>query len=275
MEQFQTFEQYKTVLGQAKEKNYRNSNCFFLPATVKQKIAEGKLFYEWADNGLLLFDDCTDFYRCYYCLHDLANPEPLQLDRDAVIEFPYNESLTEKQKREIGQISMLGFHLGRESGLMTAIPEQIVRQEPEHQRGLVSKAVQADAEQVLELIHRSFDPLFAFIPDWDEMAIAISDGRVFVIRNSERAVIATLHSGFEKGIAIIHHVAVAPNARGNGYGKALIKAYHDNYIGRTSRFQHWVDLHNRVAVNIYLGLGYEFGVRKANEYVLKMATKEN
>ena len=95
---------------------------------------------------------------------------------------------------------------------------------------------------------------------------AIGEGRVLVIRDG-RDVAAALISGFEKRIASVQQVAVAPAYRGRGFGKAIMRAYHALYADRAASFQHWVDLNNAPAVDMYLGFGYGFTLRKANEYI--------
>lgn len=48
----------------------------------------------------------------------------------------------------------------------------------------------------------------------------------------------------------------------------ILKAYHDRYKTEVMSFNHWVDLNNIAAVNMYRSFGYEFNLRKANEYIL-------
>ena len=264
MESIVTFEQYKKLTSEARSLGYRNSNCYFLPVTVKEKIARKTLYFEWLNHGLLICDDCGSFYRCYYYLHEEARPKPLSLLKDAVIELPFNTELSRAQIAQIRQIEMLGFSLGRESGMMVADAGQLCA---EGDSSIVHDATQEDAEPVLSLITRSFNPLYAFLPDEDEIQAAIEEGRILVIHDGSNAVLAALHSGFNKGVATINQVAVAPQARGHGYGKLIVQAYHRKYAAQASRFQHWVDLHNEAAVAMYQQFGYRFSARRANEYI--------
>ena len=47
-----------------------------------------------------------------------------------------------------------------------------------------------------------------------------------------------------------------------------MRTYHSLYVGRAASFRHWVDINNVPAVNMYLGLGYTFSLRRANEYIM-------
>ena len=265
MDKLLSYEQYKAAVSQAKAAGCKLSNCFFLPPAVEALIEKGTLYAQPIENGLLLIDDNGGFYRLYYYLSDEAHYAPLSLDKDAVIEFPFTSQPNAKQQRQIELIGELGFTLGRESALLSAVPDELKRLPMSDSP--VELAKKGDAKRVLELICASFNPLYAFIPEESELEEAIEDSRVFVIRaNGEIA--AILHSGFEKGIAEIKHVAVCEQQRGKGLGAIIVNAYHEAYMDRASGFQQWVDIHNTPAVNLYGRFGYSFSLRKANEYIL-------
>ena len=272
MDKLFSFQQYKDIITIAKQNGFKLSNCFFLPAEINRKINEGTLFFENIQNGLLLLEDLTDFYRCYYYLPVEGKPEKIQLNKDAVIELPFNVTLNEKQLLQIEKIEAMGFHLGRESGVMSSASDNIVVYDDVQINELCCHAYEQDATQILDLMNLNFNPLYSFLPTLQELCSAIKEENVFVIRDGER-IVAALISGFEKKVATIHLVAVDSAYRGKSLGKVIVQAYHDNYKDKAIIFQHWVDLNNAAAVNMYCNFGYKFNLRKANEYIL--IVKEN
>lgn len=266
MDKVQSFEQYKETLKLAKSKGYVLSNCFLLPAAVRQKIQDASLFFHWIEHGLLLLDDRSDFYRCCYFLPASEFPGQISLGKPSVIEFPFNGTPNQSQLLQIRMIESMGFHLGRESGLMSASSDRIREVSPAQEPGPVCAAEPEDAPEILALMYASFNPLYAFLPTEEELETAIREGRVLVIRSGDK-VAAALISGFERGIASIQQVAVDPAFRGKRLGRQIVEHYHAKYMEEARSFQHWVDLNNRVALNLYHSFGYELVSRKANEYI--------
>lgn len=262
-----THEQYKETIAQAKLDGYSLSNNFFLPAAIREKIAEASLSFHSIENGLLLLDDCGDFYRCYYYLSRQASPGMPRLDKPAVIELPFNGNLNDNQLLQISRIETMGFRLGRESAMMSRPADDSACCSGGNY-GICAYAMAQDAPQILHLLYLCFDPLYAFLPTLEQLLCSIAEGRVIVIRCGDK-IAAALVSSFEKGIASIRQVAVNPEFRGKGYGKEILCAYHKKYLGEAASFQHWVDINNTPAVNMYQSAGYGFSHRKANEYILK------
>ncbi|MBQ9211540.1 MAG: GNAT family N-acetyltransferase [Clostridia bacterium] len=206
---------------------------------------------------------------------------PVALEKDAVIEFPFQGKMNEKQQRQVKMIEELGFSLGRESSMMMRKGEREKRSAVQQQRGEghelysqkcskqrqeIQYAQQEDAEQILQLLCAAFDPLYSFLPSQKELWDKIEKRQVIAIHEGEQ-VTACLISNFEKNKASIEQVVVSPQQRGRGWGKELLMMYHAKYAVEASSFQHWVDIHNEPAVNMYVQAGYEFQSRKANEYI--------
>lgn len=267
MDKIVSYDQYRSITAEAKKNGWTLSNCFFLPQTAKEKAADDSLRRLTLDGGLLILDENEDFYRCYYFLSPALENQKIVLDKPAVIEFPFNSELREKQLFQISLIEKMGFHLGRESALMTASPNQVISTSIEPSDS-VEFANAENLGQIDALFVGSFNPLYAFLPGKEELMEAINERRVMVARD-QGAVVAALHCGFEKGVAEIKHIAVLPAYRGTGLGKMLMQFYHKQYQPLAARFQQWVDIHNLPAISMYQRFGYEFSLRKANEYILE------
>ena len=258
-----SFEQYKELTAAAKNKGYSLSNCFFLPGAVKEKILRGVLCIEEIENGLLLLEEEEEFYRCYYYLSPDKAPGRVHLEKACVIEFPFQGELKEKQNAQIEKIYEMGFSLGRESAKMTAetgglasIPISIP----------VRNAVMYDIPSIKTLLDENFNPLYAFLPDAEQLKKAIIEGRVLAAGEYGR-VSAVLVSNLSKRIASIEQLAVSDSMRCQGIGKQMLQAYHEKYKMEADTFQHWLDIHNTAAVKLYTGFGYQLSPRRANEYI--------
>ena len=159
--------------------------------------------------------------------------------------------------------------------MMSAVPGQLADTNGiDPAKKLCRTAGPEDADRIVALLNRCFDPLYAFLPAEAELCKLIDKGCVWVVRE-DTAVAAALVCEFDKGVASIRQVAVEASRRGNGLGAALIRAYHDRYRNEARRFQHWVDLHNEPAVRMYQKYGYTFTVRKAYEYLLTEKERES
>lgn len=267
MRKITSFPEYKEITKSAKEQGYTVTNCYFMPNAIREKTDKNKLFVKNIDPGLLILEDESDFFRCYYFLPAEVIPSPVILDKKAVIELPYQEQLTPAQKQQVAQISGMGFQLGRRSGMMLLPAENVIPLLQNIPEETVLFASQEDTGKVLSLLYDCFNPLYSYIPDEEEMFRNISENRVWIIRNEDQLA-AVLNSRLEKNNALISHVAVAREFRGRGYGKMLVEVYHRAYKNQVRNFQHWVDLDNTSALNMYSAFGYQFTSRKANEYIL-------
>ena len=266
MDRIRSAEQYGQIVEAAECRGYQLTNCFFLPSAVQQKAEAGTLFWREIRDGILLLDDNDGFYRCYYYLSASGRPERVTLDADAVIEFPFNGEMNDRQRFQVGMIEAMGFLLGRESGMMSASPDSAARDEGDPEAPCRA-ANKGDAAGILSLLKACFNPLFSFLPTKEALDAAIGEGRVLVVREDDR-VLAALISSFEKRIASVNQIAVDPACRRRGYARALMGAYHRRYADRAVAFRHWVDMNNAPAVHMYRSLGYDFNLRRANEYVL-------
>ena len=265
---FTSKEQYRSIVSVVKERGCRLTNCFFLPTELDNKIQEGILLYEDIDTGILLLEDRWSFYRCYFFLDSSETPKPIVLDKDAVVEIPFNVAPNEGQQLQIRKVESMGFKLGRNSGMMSCLPEEIVKLRlPLDCLSLCQFAEVQDATQILEMLTETFNPLYSFLPSEKELLLAIEGGFVFVLKK-DNEVIGTLVSSLKKNVASIKQLVIKQKYRGFGLGNILLNKYHNHYSATAKYFQHWVDLNNSSAISMYKKYGYRFAVKKAKEYVL-------
>ena len=261
-----TYEVLKAAQTVARAQGWKLSNCFLLPAELRRRIDAGLLSLQQTENGLFLMENAGSFDRCYYYLPPTGPVGPLHADRELVVEFPFTGEPNPNQQLQIARLLELGFELARESGLMSCSPDALIPHKlPEAQ---IHSATEEEIPEILDLLYQAFDPRFAFLPTAEELRTAVVENRLFAA-SREGHVAAALHAGFEKTVAIVHHVAVDESFRGCGLGKCLLDYYHRRFAGQATAYQHWVDLHNVPALAMYKSFGYGFSLRKANEYIRK------
>lgn len=263
MIRIESVSQYRQALAEARQAGFRLTNCYWLPQAPEEKIRSGKLFLEAIPNGLLILEEEGSFLRCFYYLSAQEPPQPLGLEKELVLEYPYREPLEEKDRLHLRRIGELGFRRSRQSRQLTAVPEALVVCPTHAEAG---EAVEAEAGEILSLLLRTFDPRYAYLPTMEGLLASIAAGEVWVIRREGRPV-AVLRGAREKQYACLRQLAVAPEFRGRGYAAALLNRYHRHYLPQVVGFRHWVDLENSAAIALYQRFGYRFGLRRADEYI--------
>ena len=264
MNKFLDFEEYKLWVKDAKSIAGVVTNCFLMPGKVKEFIEKGCLYGMEISNGRLLLEKAEGFYRCYYFLSPELPVTKISIDAPVVVEFVYNEVLTEAQTKQIELLTEMGFALGRESSRMTLVVADI---EPAEVSPEVRTAIAEDMVEIRKLFNAHFNPLYSFIPDDSEWEKALSEGTVFCVYEGD-ILQGALFSDINKNVAELRLLCVNPDSRGNGIGKMLVSFFHQRYRENVAQFAHWVDVNNTGAVKLYGKAGYIFDRRKANEYIL-------
>lgn len=264
MLRIETFEQFKEYAQKGKSFSQSVTNCYLLPVSIKEMISLEKLYVTEQKDMVLFLEKETSFFRVYYYLSLSSNYKEISLGAPAVVEFVFLHELSEKQNKEVGLLKQLGFSLGRESGRMVLSTDNL------HFSQTVSEVTPAkakDADAVLNLLVKNFNPLYAFIPSRDELLDAIHLENVLVVCRDDLPV-GVLFSESCKKTAVIRQLTVSKEYRSHGFAKQLIEAYHQKYAKSVNIFTHWVDISNLPAIKLYQLFGYSFDGRKANEYVL-------
>ncbi|MGI5976084.1 MAG: GNAT family N-acetyltransferase [Candidatus Limivicinus sp.] len=268
MNKIQSFDEYKSLTEKAKLLPHRMSNCFFLPATVKSLIEQDRLSFQEIKNGIMLLESESGFYRCYYYLTPDIPSEVLKLDRPGVIEFVFQNSLSEKQREQIEILEKMGFVLGRESARISApIPEKLPDRESTGEAE-VSPALSGDLAECRNLFYSSFDPLYSYLPDDEELAEAIAGKKVLTVRADDK-IAGALYYEIEKTVAAVRLLTVRPECQHRGLAQKLVTAYMRTASESAGSFSHWVNKSNDGAIMLYSKFGYAFDGRYANEYILK------
>lgn len=242
------------------------SNCFFMPAQIKELVKRQKLYYQSLGENFLILHRELSFYRVYYFIKAPDQLHKITLDMQAVIEFPFRETMTEEQKDQVMLIEKMGFHLERESARMSIKMEDFdySRAGIEFPDLKIDFAQADDAPAVCRLFRETFDELFAFLLTEDELKEHIKNRSVLVASHKNKIVGAF---NFEISGKIVNGGQLAVTGIGSGAGWLLLNKFHVLYRDKVKTLRFWVDLSNKPAINMYKRAGYKYDGCKANEYI--------
>lgn len=264
----ESMEEWKAMVKRNRTRPPKLTNCYLMGQSLEILIEDGRLllFEENKDGNTVILENRDEFYRCYYFIQEDVSTEELNLDKRAVIEFPYSENMKTLVEKHEPYIEKLGFHLGRKSGRMEALPMNLTLPDTEHI--IIEKAEYGDIDRIMEIIRAEFVDLYAFFPEKEELLSKLGKGLLFVHRSDSGEIDGIINGNIEKRSLELSHIAVTEEGRGKNIGPALLKSLiQANLSNVTSMFQ-WVDMENRHAVNMYRKFGYEFSLRRANEYIM-------
>lgn len=268
MTRIESSEQFGSLCRDARREGLNLTNCYLLADAVQKKAESGKLYYERLGDVLLIEEDCGDFLRLRYYMSASSEAVPFNPSKSCVTEFPFNDTLTERQAVQTEKLLKMGFSLGRESILMEAKPEDIKELSGNDPALSVEAASKKDIKEIKELLYDTFDPLYAFLPDDAELE-KITDGGKMLCVYTDCSVAGVLNYTAEKNCAWISHLAVKNEYRKNGIAKALIDEYHRKCKGCVLNFRLWTDKNNNAARGLYESAGYILTARRANEYIIR------
>ncbi len=227
------------------------TNAFYTPEEYTRAIAEGKLYGEEFDGGLLLLWARDGYDRLSFWVSGTALPFVPR--RDTVAEIAFRER--DKALQEVGRgLEHIGFsqlfdrvRLSKKAEASLEYPAQT--------------AEEADFPQVETLLNASFHPLGGCLPTQSELLRDIKEGRVLCRRDELHAVTAILHYAVTNGASKILHLSVAPEARNRGEATALLCALQGITAGRRSIV--WTQADNAAAIHCYEKFGYTLDGWKA------------
>ena len=259
-----TYKQHLDLIDDIKSKGCKASNLYMFSDDIEKLIKLNKWKYLSLDNGLLFLDDNDSFYRCYYFLNVDEKYDYINFDKDVVIEFPFNNELRDRQLKQIDKLYELGFILGRQSSEMFLKKEDINKININCN---VEYADIDDIDQISNILINNFNPLYSFLPNKEELINSIKINNVYVVKEFDK-VVGILCCDFDNNKAYIRQVAIDKQYRNKGYGLSLIGYFINDK--QANEYLHWVDINNDKAISIYRKFGYNFSIKKANEYIWRV-----
>lgn len=250
MQKFDNFAELSPIITRQMRRGIC-TNAFYTPEEYSRAIAEGKLYGEEFDGGLLLLWAREGYDRLSFWVSGTALP--FLPRRDTVAEIAFRDRDIALQ--EVGRgLENIGF-----SPLFKRVRLSKKAQPPQEYPAQIAE--EADFPQVEALLKASFHPLGGCLPTQGELLCDIKEGRVLCRRDEHHVVTAILHYTVTNGASKILHLTVAPEARKRGEATALLCALQSITAGRRSIV--WTQADNAAAIHCYEKFGYTFDGWKA------------
>jgi ribosomal protein S18 acetylase RimI-like enzyme len=226
---------------------------------LKRAAEEGRLFYEEIPGGLALFERRSSLFVLRYALGKILTTYIItdDLDLPIVCETAYRDG--DRQLKLFRPfLKHQGFELAAQRVRLSIAPGTLeagkAASEVSDPEGLVLQtAAEEDLSNLMELIKQSFDPLTGCIPEEGELLEDIRRGLVVTAKEGGR--LLGIHQLRISGsVSETRHIAVAPDARRQGIGEAMMLAA----LGREGIKTHrlWVNTDNKNALSFYEKLGF-------------------
>ena len=265
MKKIDDYETCKTLIDSFRRKKAL-TNCFFLPNQLKEMILLGKMYLLEQEDNILLLEKESGFYRTYYFIGKADNVRSIKADYPMVIEFPYNNVMTNEQKRHIVLLEEMGFRLARESARMSMKPSDVKAMNIPLKSISVDYAKTEENVFIFELLNKTFDKMFAFLPTEEQVISLIAEKKIIGCYCSGKMA-GLINMDICKNISWIRHIVVMKEYRGQGIGGILLNRYQTLLKDCVNGYMLWVDLSNTGAIDMYRKFGYIFDGRMANEYI--------
>lgn len=198
------------------------------------------------DGGCYLFQEKEKQINLYFFLEKDAKPvplpnfgKPLVLEQVAAAKNPPNPT----EWKEIGFADYLQRKRLFLSAKKTVIEERAV-----------SLAKEEEAEQILALMQRVFDPYTSALPTLEILRQDLREGRILAAREGER-LLGFLRFERIKGSSFLWQIAVTEEGQGRGIGRGLVRDWLFQEKD-AAKFQLWVREDNPPALKMYAALGF-------------------
>lgn len=208
---------------------------------LEAEIAAGTLWTEHLGDGLLLLQQTADLQRVRFLLPDPAALIQWTPDRLTALELPYRRGDTRFHDLAAA-LEAAGWRLALSRVRLTR------KAAPAPVPGGFEPSAAPDPEVLLNLLYACFSPLTGCLPDQEELACDLAEGRLLA---AEGGLIRWRQKG---KTSEIRHLAVNPAARGKGLAKALVAEYLTLEDGKLCRV--WTGADNAAALRVYHSFDY-------------------
>lgn len=199
--------------------------------------------------GCYLIFEKRDHYDFYFFLEKGAVPAALpEMDKPLVMEQVCLERKGQEPKASAWETVGFQPYLTRKRLIMPL-------QEGISASSQVCFARPEQADEILKLMARSFEPYTSALPNRETLLASIAAKEVLTAEE-DGVLLGFLRFGAEKKISVLWQIAVREEARGRGIGKMLVKHWIWQVKDTALRCQLWVRTDNPSAQRMYEMLGF-------------------
>jgi ribosomal protein S18 acetylase RimI-like enzyme len=232
------------------------TNFFPVQSKLETWVAHGELMAEARDGVTFFLRKDRDFAHLYFCA---ANPSAFGRELGRLPAIATDKLATDLIGPEASLTEVL--RLAEEGGfrrysrlVRLARVATAVTPASAHTAAGIELAAEADAQEILGLIERSFDRFADQLPTLYEIEAAIAARQIFIIKQNGE--IAALLFFETQGLtSTIRYWLVASHFSSRGFGSALIRHYFTIHSA-VRRFILWVTATNENAIQKYQHYGY-------------------
>ena len=217
MERIDRYETLAHLATQHMTKGVR-ANTMVSQAEYGRAVEAGSLLAQSTPAGLLLARDRGDHFRFNFYLNDITVPLEADLPVPAVTEVAYRPRDVGFQEA-VTYLRDQGFALLFERIRMSR-PAGL----PEEETVPVLTAQPGEDEAVLAFLRENFSPLTGCLPNGEELADDLAQGRVLTLKD-KGAILGLLHFSFDGKSGEIRHLALREDHRGKGLTQPLIAGF--------------------------------------------------
>lgn len=237
-------EEIAWFLSKGMRTNFYASAEEFLPL-----VEEGRISQAAFAGGSYCFVEKENQINLYFFLEKEALPvEVPAMDKPIVLEQVALErngiSPTAEEWKAIG----FEKYLQRKRLFLSA------KKTEEEQRN-ISFCKEEEAETILRMMEDAFEPYTSVLPDLETLRKDLAEHSVIAARKGEN-LLGFLRFGRGKKVSVLWQIVVAPEGRGNGIGKGLVRDWIASEREEAAKFQLWVREDNPPAIRMYEKLGF-------------------
>ena len=232
------------------------SNCYLMGQGLERIVLKEHLWYVVNSRNAFFLEDKGNCFRIHYMINDENIDFPLVTDKPLMIEILFRGKDGEPEQ-VIRYWENQGFKRNLVRQNLTARYVDLNLSPSDEKFDIHIAETEEEGKFAKLLFNDFFDPFSGDYIDSEDVEVLLRERHILIAYNNGNAC-GALHF-YNVGIcAWIGHVAVKPDARGQGLGRALVKTYISlNHVDGKSRYALWVQSQNQAAIAMYERFGFK------------------
>lgn len=226
------------------------TNCVLSERELRRELAVGRLYCQTWPEGLYLLRRRADHWLLQFYLQSGGGFPAPEAEGPVVTEVPIRPKDAGSEAALLAKLGAAGFSPLLRRVRLQCYPADSVQalEDPVH------PGAPEDAREVLDLLRASLDPLTGCLPGVDELREDGAQGNLLLTRSTDGGLTGVLQFRRAPGFWEIRHLAVRADARAQGLGTRLLRAFLSQ-VGQR-RAQVWTGQTNAAALAAYQKVGF-------------------
>ncbi len=266
MNKYNFDELQNSVKALKKKEKLLVNNCYMMPAVLKQKIEDGKIFFDVFDDSVIIYEENGIFYNAMFYIGENEKELRIRDNINILSELIYfsGRPFDEKIERFFDNSSLKRF-----SKAYGMIQDNFDYYDTVFLKNKLDFAEKQDADDILSLWESVFDVKTVSIDTPDELCRCIENKQVICVKDDEGKICGAAEYEFTgNNVIMIKHVAVDEKMRGRGMGGDILAFLAKSR--ETSGFEKiclWVEDYRKNAIKMYEKKGFKYTGKEMLRYV--------